>query len=84
MEDEGREEDRPIGRTLRFPRYLRSSSREANVGTGQTFPLDLGPANGRSRRILPVPVGAAERPFTEPTTAVRCRQRDPRAADRVC
>jgi len=36
------------------------------------------------RRILPVPVGAGERPFTEPTTAVRCRQRDPRAADRVC
>ena len=28
----------------------------------------------RIRRILPVPVGAGERPFTEPITAVRRRQ----------
>ena len=35
--------------------------------------------NGRSRRILPVPVGAGERPFTEPSTAVRRRKRDRRA-----
>jgi hypothetical protein len=31
------------------------------------------------RRILPVPVDAGERPFTEPTIAVRRRQRDRRA-----
>src|SRR5262249_39495174 len=30
-------------------------------------------------RISHVPVGPGERPFTEPTTAVRCRQRDRRA-----
>jgi len=35
--------------------------------------------HGRLRRILPVPVGAGERPFSEPTTAVRRRQRDRRA-----
>jgi hypothetical protein len=38
-----------------------------------------GRVNGRNRRILPVPVGAGERPFSEPTTAVRRRQRDRRA-----
>ena len=32
---------------------------------------------GRFRRILPVPVGAGERPFTEPTAATRPWRREP-------
>jgi hypothetical protein len=31
----------------------------------------------RYRRILPVPAGAGECPFAEPTTAVRRRRRQP-------
>src|SRR5258707_11065045 len=38
--------------------------------------IGAGHASDRLRRILPVPVGAGERPFTEPTTAVRRQQRD--------
>jgi hypothetical protein len=36
-----------------------------------------GRPNGGSRRILPVPVGAGERPFTEPTAAARPWRREP-------
>ena len=46
---------------------------------GRLEPADRRPANDRNRRILPVAVGAGERPFTEPITAVRRRQRDRRA-----
>src|SRR3984893_15525019 len=35
------------------------------------------PANGRNRRILPTPVGAGERPLTEPTAAARPWRREP-------
>jgi hypothetical protein len=34
-------------------------------------------ANGRCRRILPIPVGAGERPFTERTAAARPWRREP-------
>ena len=44
-----------------------------------TCQIRHGPVNVRNRRILPVAVGAGERPFTEPITAVRRRQRDRRA-----
>jgi hypothetical protein len=49
------------------------------AASGSTSRFESSPANGRNRRILPVAVGAGERPFTEPITAVRRRQRDRRA-----
>jgi len=49
---------------------------------GRLLPAAFEAASVRYRRILPVPVGAGERPFTEPTAAVRRRQRDRRATVR--
>ena len=46
------------------------------VRKGSNFPVPGEGEKLRSRRILPVPVGHGECPFTEPTMAVRRWQRD--------
>jgi hypothetical protein len=51
-----------------------------NDREGSNLPVPGGEGGKvRNRRILPVAVGAGERPFTEPITAVRRRRRDRRA-----
>jgi hypothetical protein len=60
---------RPVGLTQRVT--------ERRCAKDRAPRSDLNPTNGCCRRILPVPVGAGERPFTEPTAAARPWRREP-------
>ena len=51
--------------------------RKRTTAVGRTLLLDLGPANGRSRRpILPVAPGLNEGPLTESTAAAQAAPRE--------
>src|SRR5215472_8542124 len=43
---------------------------------GRTLPLELGPANGRSRRVSPIAPNPGEGLLTQPTPAVRLWSRE--------
>src|ERR1700732_577934 len=44
---------------------------------GRTLPLDLGPADGRSRRISPVAAHSGDRLLSEPTAGTQPCRREP-------
>src|SRR5262249_4716286 len=53
------------------------SRRAAIRNPSRTLPLDLGPANGRSRRISLVAGRPGEGPLTEPAAAAQPRRQEP-------
>ena len=58
--------------------------RDGKVGFGQTGPLDLGPANGRNRRVSSVAVRPGEGRLTEPTAAARLSRQQRRPMPHTC
>src|SRR5262249_85153 len=54
-----------------------SATATAAGPSNRTLPLDLGPANGRNRRVSLITVRPDESRLTEPTTAVQPWRREP-------